>query len=881
MRLDIKRKFTARTDRVKCVDIHPTEPWVLAALYNGSVWVWNYETQATVKTFEVSELPLRAAKFVARKSWIVAGGDETQVKVYNYNTFEKVAQFEAHTDYIRSISIHPTQSLVLTSADDFLIKLWDWDKGWKNVMTYEGHTHFIFQVAFNPKDANTFASASLDCTVKVWNINSPTPNFTLQGHEKGVNCLDYYHGGDKPYLISGGDDQKVKVWDYQNKTCVATLDGHTQNVMVVAFHPELPILVTGAEDGTLKVWNAHTNRLEHSLNYGMERVWSLAYQKGSNNIAVGFDEGCVVLKLGGEEPAISMDSAGKVIWAKHNEVLTTNLKAISDASTAATAAADGERIMVPVKDMGSCEMYPQALQHSPNGRFVVVTGDGEYIIYTALAWRNKAYGSALEFAWSPQNEYAIRESSSRIKIFDKQFKEKSLAASALGQLNYAADAMFSGTLLGVRSSAGFITFYDWESARIVRRIEAAAKAVYWNEAGDLVAIVCDESFYVLRYQPEAWQALAATATEEGVEAAFDVLFEIHEPVKTGTWVGDCFLYTSAANRLNYTVGGHVFTLTHFDNPMYLLGYLAKDNRVYYCDKEVNFFSWSLPLAVIQYQTAILRRDLDAANAVLPSVATADRDKLAQFLEKQGLVDLALEVTSDQDHKFDLAVAAGKLDVAFAIAAEADQPAKWKVVADGALAAWRFDIAEECLRRAADLEGLMLLYLSAGNATGLRDVATQAVAANKHNVAFAALTALGDAHAAIDLLVDTDRVPEAALAARTLAPAKVPEVTAKWRASLPARLAGTIGDIEIPAEWAVAADEAGKARVPANQYPVYRETMHLPLIELLRIQAEAASTRATDSGSDGGDATPTAAAATAPEEAVSTAEPAADEVEAEA
>ena len=32
-------------------------------------------------------------------------------------------------------------------------------------------------------------------------------NFTLEGHEKGVNCLDYYTGGDKPYLVTGSDDK--------------------------------------------------------------------------------------------------------------------------------------------------------------------------------------------------------------------------------------------------------------------------------------------------------------------------------------------------------------------------------------------------------------------------------------------------------------------------------------------------------------------------------------------------------------------------------------------------------------------------------------------------------------------------------------------------
>ena len=63
------------------------------------------------------------------------------------------------------------------------------------------------QVAFNPKDANTFASASMDRTVKVWSLGSNIANYTLEGHQKGVNCVDYYHGGDKPYLVSGADDK--------------------------------------------------------------------------------------------------------------------------------------------------------------------------------------------------------------------------------------------------------------------------------------------------------------------------------------------------------------------------------------------------------------------------------------------------------------------------------------------------------------------------------------------------------------------------------------------------------------------------------------------------------------------------------------------------
>ncbi len=89
----------------------------------------------------------------------------------------------------------------------------------------------------------------------------------------------------------------VKIWDYQNKACVQTLEGHAQNVTAVAFHPELPIILTGSEDGTVKIWHSSTYRLETTLNYGLERVWSIAHMRGSNDVGLGFDEGSVMIKV--------------------------------------------------------------------------------------------------------------------------------------------------------------------------------------------------------------------------------------------------------------------------------------------------------------------------------------------------------------------------------------------------------------------------------------------------------------------------------------------------------------------------------------------------------------------------------------------------------
>ena len=124
-----------------------------------------------------------------------------------------------------------------------------------------------------------------------------------------------------------------------------------------------------------------------------------------------------------------------------------------------------------VKDMGSCEVYPQTLSHNPNGRFVVVCGDGEYIIYTAMALRNKSFGSAQEFVWAADSsEYAVRENASTIKLF-KNFKEKKTFKPDFG-----AEAIYGGHFLGVKSPSG-LAFYDWESQSLIRRTEITPKQV--------------------------------------------------------------------------------------------------------------------------------------------------------------------------------------------------------------------------------------------------------------------------------------------------------------------------------------------------------------------------------------------------------------------
>ncbi|KAL0415263.1 UNVERIFIED_CONTAM: Coatomer subunit beta'-1 [Sesamum latifolium] len=846
LRLEIKRKLAQRSERVKSVDLHPTEPWILASLYTGTLCIWNYQTQTMVKSFEVTELPVRSAKFIARKQWVVAGSDDMFMRVYNYNTMDKVKVFEAHTDYIRCVAVHPTLPYVLSSSDDMLIKLWDWEKGWACTQIFEGHSHYVMQVTFNPKDTNTFASASLDRSIKsvmfpFVDLESwiPDPNFTLDAHLKGVNCVDYFVGGDKPYLITGSDDHTAKVWDYQTKSCIQTLEGHTHNVSAVCFHPELPIIITGSEDGTVRIWHATTYRLENTLNYGLERVWALGYMKGSRRVVIGYDEGTIMVKLGREVPIASMDNSGKIIWAKHNEIQTVNIKSVG----ADYEVSDGERLPLAVKELGTCDLYPQSLKHNPNGRFVVVCGDGEYIIYTALAWRNRSFGSALEFVWSTEGEYAVRESTSKIKIFSKNFLEKKSIRPT-----FSAEHIYGGSLLAMCSN-DFICFYDWAECRLIRRIDVNVKNLYWADSGDLVAIASDSSFYILKYNRDVVSAhldSGRSVDEQGVEDAFDLLYEINERVRTGIWVGDCFIYNNSSWRLNYCVGGEVTTMFHLDRPMYLLGYLANQSRVYLIDKEFNVMGYTLLLTLIEYKTLVMRGDLGRASEVLPSIPKEHHNSVARFLESRGMVEDALEVATDPDYRFELAIQLGKLEIAKEIAMVAQSESKWKQLGELAMSAGMLETAEKCLKQANDLSGLLLLYSSLGDAEGITELASLAKEHGKNNVAFLCLFMLGKLEDCLQLLIDSNRIPEAAFMARSYLPSKVSEIVALWRKDLNKinlKAAESLADPEeypnLFDEWQVALAVEAKAAgtrgnyLPAAEYVQHADRSTASLVEAFR------------------------------------------------
>ena len=525
----------------------------------------------------------------------------------------------------------------------------------------------------------------------------------------------------------------------------------------------------------------------------------MASQRGQQGIGFGFDEGVVIIKMGKEEPAVSMDASGKLISVKNTDVALSIIQA--DESTK-----DNELMNLTTKDLGQLEIYPQSLKHSPNERFVAVCGDGEYLVFTALAWRQKAFGSGLDFAWASKvngNDFAVLESALSIKLY-RNFVEKNINFD----FDSRVEGLTGGTLLGLRGADG-IAFYDWQTAGLVRKIDVDVGNVFWSEDGRLVCLAGTDAFYILRFSPENYAAAveASRVSDDGVDEAFEIVADFNEAVKTGKWIGDCFIFTTV-NKVNYLVGDRTYTIAPINVPMYILGYIYKDSRLYLADRDTNIISFTLSSSVLEYQTCVFRGDMNIAAEILPTIPKSQLTKIARFLEDQGQIELAFETTDDSEHKLELALILHRLNVAYDIALEAKADQMFKSVGDAALKAGNIVLASQCFSQAHDLGSLLLLHSSTCDRNGLNALAIEALGAGAHNIAFSCRWLLGDLRGCLDILTRTGRLAEAAFFALTYQPSLAPKVVAMWQQLLDqnkksriSKMIGTPGeDDDLFPEW---------------------------------------------------------------------------------
>lgn len=121
----------------------------------------------------------------------------------------------------------------------------------------------------------------------------------------------------------------------------------------------------------------------------------------------------------------------------------------------------------------------------------------------------------------------------------------------------------------------------------------------------------------------------------------------------------------------------------------------------------------------------------------------------------------------------------KLQDAKQIADELRSEEKWKQVADLAMETGSFAIAEDCMLKAKDFNGLLLYYSCIQSREKLNNLAELSETAGYYNVAYSSYFLLNNLDKCLDILVKSHKYSEAALFCRTYYPSKLGETLELW------------------------------------------------------------------------------------------------------
>jgi len=136
-----------------------------------------------------------------------------------------------------------------------------------------GHSAAVLDVQFCPYNDYIIASASEDCTVKVWqlpegglpydpkdakkNKDLTEPIVTLVGHQRRVGIVEW-HPTAENVLLSAGFDYLVIVWNVATGKPLREITCHTDTIYSLSFNFDGSMLATSCKDRMLRIIDPRT-----------------------------------------------------------------------------------------------------------------------------------------------------------------------------------------------------------------------------------------------------------------------------------------------------------------------------------------------------------------------------------------------------------------------------------------------------------------------------------------------------------------------------------------------------------------------------------------------------------------------------------------------
>lgn len=298
------KTFRGHTNGVMCLQFDDN---ILATgSYDSTIKIWNIETGECIRTLRGHTSGIRALQFDDTK--LISGSLDRTLRVWNWRTGECVANYGGHTEGI--IALHFEGNLLVSGSIDRTVKVWNFED--KSTFCLTGHKDWVNAVKLDSASRTIF-SASDDCTVRLWDLDTRRTIRVFEGHVGQVQQVTLlpaeYEPDDvepedvepedvddgtssiasttdlnatpippsKPtfedwpatrpqpprYMLTAGLDSTVRLWDVATGRCLKTFFGHVEGVWALA--GDTLRVVSGAEDRMVKVWDARTGKCERTF----------------------------------------------------------------------------------------------------------------------------------------------------------------------------------------------------------------------------------------------------------------------------------------------------------------------------------------------------------------------------------------------------------------------------------------------------------------------------------------------------------------------------------------------------------------------------------------------------------------------------------------